>query len=116
MSFHKVKSNDKFDNAEFWFTDIYYPPAQATISKFEIWGAEIRNVKNKITTAKPTTTPKTTESVNAFLKTIPSFQLRGIYNSSSPAWRDFIIMFQEISLEFRSDLEHMHMLVAEIAI
>ena len=104
MSFHEVRSHNEFLFTEFWFTDKYYPPANATISNFEIWGAEISNVRTKITTTTPTPTVKTTTTtapVIALMEAIPGFQLPGIYNSTSPAWRDFIIMFEEIGPEFR---------------
>ena len=104
VSFHEVSSHSEFLFTEFWFTDKYYPPANATISNFEIWGAEISNVRTKITTTTPTTTVTTTTTtapVIALMEEIPSFQLPGIYNSTSPAWRDFITMFEEIGPEFR---------------
>ena len=93
---------------------MYFAPAPATISEFEIWGAEIRNVKGKITTTiSTTTTASTTTSMTttttteatttapslALMEAIPSFQIPGIYKSS-PAYRDFITMFQEIGPEF----------------
>ena len=104
VSFHEVRSHNEFLFTEFWFTDKYYPPANATISNFEIWGAEISNVRTKITTTTPTTTVTTTTTTApdiALMEAIPSFQLPGIYNSTSPAWRDFITMFEEIGPEFR---------------
>ena len=107
MSFHE-NSNFKFEDAELWFTDKYYPPANATISKFQIWGAEISNVKTKITTTIATTTvTKTTTAPPfiAFIEPIPSFKISGIYNSTSPAWRDFVTMFEEIGPEFRWGLK-----------
>ena len=104
VSFHQVFNRD-FLFTEFWFTDKYYPPANATISNFEIWGAaEIRNVETKITTTTTTTTTTTNAPVLSLMEAIPSFQLPGIYNSTSPAWRDFIIMFEEIGPEFRLGL------------
>ena len=108
MSFQEVDSNAIITNAELWFTEkyMYFPPAPATISEFEIWGAEIGSVKGKITTTMATTTattePSTTEPYIALLEAIPSFQIPGVYNSTSPAWRDFVTMFQEIGPEFRS--------------
>ena len=108
MNFQEVDSKDIITNAELWFTEkyMYHSPVPATISEFEIWGAEIWNIKNKITTTMPTTTtttePSTTEPSIALMEAIPSFQIPGIYNSTSPAWRDFVTMFQEIGPEFRS--------------
>ena len=108
MSFKEVDSNDVITNAELWFTEkyMYFPPAPATISEFEIWGAEIGSVKGKIITTMPTTTmttePSTTEPSIALMEAIPSFQIPGVYNSTSPAWRDFVTMFQEMGPEFRS--------------
>ena len=68
MSFQEVDSNAIITNAELWFTEkyMYFPPAPATISEFEIWGAEIGSVKGKITTTMPTTTntlPPTTTTL-----------------------------------------------------
>ena len=107
MNFQEVDSKDIITNAELWFTEkyMYHSPVPATISEFEIWGAVIGSVKGKITTTMPTTTtePSTTEPSIALLETIPSsFQIPGVYNSTSPAWRDFVTMFQEIGPEFRS--------------
>ena len=109
VSFHEVRNQNAFLSTELWFSDKYYPPANATISNFEIWGAaEISNVETKITTTQPTTTTTTTTNAPVFslMEAIPSFQLPGIYNSTSPAWRDFIIMFEEIGPEFRWGLKH----------
>ena len=105
MNFQEVDSNDIITNAELWFTEkyMYNPPVPATISEFEIWGAEIWNIKDKITTTMPTTATTTTaEPSIAFMEAIPSFQIPGVYNSTSPAWRDFVTMFQEIGPDFRS--------------
>ena len=106
MNFQEVDSKDIITNAELWFTEkyMYHSPVPATISEFEIWGAVIGSVKSKITTTMPTTTtePSTTETSIALMKAIPSFQITGIYNSTSPAWRDFVTMFQQIGPEFRS--------------
>ena len=106
MNFQEVDSKDIITNAELWFTEkyMYHSPVPATISEFEIWGAVIGSVKGKITTTMPTTTtePSTTEPSIALMEAIPSFQIPGIYNSTSPAWRHFVIMFQEIGPEFRS--------------
>ena len=107
MNFQEVDSKDIITNAELWFTEkyMYHSPVPATISEFEIWGAVIGSVKGKITTTMPTTTTATTttaESSIALMEAIPSFQIPGIYNSTSPAWRDFVTMFQEIGPEFRS--------------
>ena len=107
MNFQEVDSKDIITNAELWFTEkyMYHSPVPATISEFEIWGAVIGSVKGKITTTIPTTTTATTttaESSIALMEAIPSFQITGIYNSTSPAWRDFVTMFQQIGPEFRS--------------
>ena len=108
MSFHEVFI-DKYYYTEVWFTDKYYPPANATISQFQIWGADwIRNAETEITTTQSTTTLTTATTTASFVPLFeekPSFQLPGIYNSTSPAWRDFITMFEEIGPEFRSGLK-----------
>ena len=110
MSFHEVVGFHKYWSTEVWFTDKYYPPANATISQFQIWGADwIRNAETEITTTHSTTTLATTTTAPtttvALLEEKPSFQLSGIYNSTSPAWRDFIVMFKEIGPEFRLGLK-----------
>ena len=108
VSFHQVFNRD-FLFTEFWFTDKYHPPANATISNFEIWGADlIQNVEREFPMTQSTTTLTTTTTTTSFVALLeekPSFQLPGIYNSTSPAWRDFIIMFEEIGPEFRWGLK-----------
>ena len=108
MSFHEVFNDNKW-LTEVWFTDKYYPPANATISKFQIWGADlIQKVETEFPMTQSTTTLTTTTTTASFVALLeekPSFQLPGSYNSTSPAWRDFIIMFEEIGPEFRWGLK-----------
>ena len=113
MSFHEVFNDNYYylytKYTEVWFTDKYYPPANATISKFQIWGADwISIADSEITTTQSSTTLATTTTTASFVALLedkPSFQLPGIYNSTSPAWRDFITMFEEIGPEFRPGLQ-----------